>query len=646
MNGGRSRTVAVIVAGAAIGGSPAWANERQPAKPAPAPTAPSRDAAASAVSAETDALWARLAGDGELRPLAADAEGLFMRVAATAADKGSGLETLTLAAGVRRVTQQIAALPAEPARGVREIVASNRRLAMLTALSVAGSPEGAYTDDLAGVYRTLAELIEAHGAKLREDSPLTGLAAACAVVFDERARHPTHGQATITPVQAFGHFAQAWPKLAITPDRLPVRLLTWTAGLYCSPADAEWAVKTYAGRIPSDLFATIDYDTAAYKGRAEKKVLALGPGQYTLANIRKVGGVCTEQGYFASEVRKSLGIPAAYIWASGKDISHVWTATLHPGKGWATDEGREAGDGEYEELTGVLDDPQTREEIREGELVVSGLLADVKPWDAAAATALLDAAERLGAVRTRRGTITWPPAGEPIPGGLKAPRKADVAAQLALMESAGRIAAGDARLWRMVGAMGQAGELGSAERRKWADLTLKLCGRDAPDFAFEVLGPMFRAVKPAEAQAGLWDWAAGQFRTRTDLVGRSRIEQARAWEAGGQPGKAYDVYAGVIRDLGREGRIMQDALAAAEKLLVSTGKLAAVLGLYEEAFKHTRKPEAVGSRFLVRANYIVVGKRLAELYREAGRENDAQRMDKLIADASGRELKSDRRPGG
>jgi hypothetical protein len=606
----------------------------QPARPEPASAArpagqPSRGGAVDAFTGEIDALWARL-GDAstDIKPIVSDADAVFARAIAWSSDRGPGLEAMVRAAALRRATRQIASLPPAQAREARGLVATNRGLVALTAMNVSGSAEGGSADDLAGVYRTMATLVERFPDDLKDGSTALPLAAAICLVFDQRREHPTHGEHTPTPVEAFAHFRSNTQRLAIPVTRLPVRLLTWVVNLHCAPAETTWAVETFAGRLPGNLFDLIEYDTNALRGTREKKVLALGPGKYTLQNIRKVGGVCAEQAYFAGEVRKSLGIPAAFVVAAASDIAHAWAGSYRPGRGWDLEEGRDAGDGEYRRLTGLSVDPQTVKEIGEGELKLTVHLEQAGDGGVARAVALMDAADVVGAALARRAE--WPPKGDPPPGARRKPRALERDVQLELLEASGRETPGLERLWRTASEMTGRGEVTDAQRRRWADMIVRMAGQWAPDFALEVLRPMIASVKTPQARSDMWAWAKEKFRQRSDLAAAAEIAQAKVWEDAKDPARAYELYRSVVRTYGDEGTASLEALDRAEALLRSTGKDGAVLDLLEEAFKHTRKPTGAGAMFTRTSNYAIVGRRLQRAYEAAGRSKDAERIDRLI----------------
>ncbi|MBI5820099.1 MAG: hypothetical protein HZA88_14030 [Verrucomicrobia bacterium] len=87
--------------------------------------------------------------------------------------------------------------------------------------------------------------------------------------------------------------------------------------------------------------------------------------EYTLAEIRKEGGICGDRAYFASITAKANGIPAMPLIGEGRRGGHAWIGfEAAPGR-WDFTAGRFPED-RY--ATGYTHDPQTQEVIKEQSL--------------------------------------------------------------------------------------------------------------------------------------------------------------------------------------------------------------------------------------------------------------------------------------
>ena len=226
-------------------------------------------------------------------------------------------------------------------------------------------------DYLPGVLSILDRLRTADSAAFAD---YTSLALAVAVVYD---RAP--------PVY--------WPHSQVSPDVLPRRLpdaeaafsflvatdragkslhrlrqldaheLRFAVDLAASFDDLGWAqaaVRTPLARL-GDTYSSITYKTA----RLVEGVFDWPGADYSLATIKKEGGICVDQGYFATQAGKARGVPTLLFCGAGLDGRHAWFGYLGAGRRWRLDAGR------YEEqkfITGIAIDPQTWGEISDHEL--------------------------------------------------------------------------------------------------------------------------------------------------------------------------------------------------------------------------------------------------------------------------------------
>lgn len=627
MMGSRGVWAMGALAGFALGAS---GQPTSPVKPNP-PAKGQSKATGVNLDAELDAIWAAVEGEEPLKKLGLEAERVFQQAIAYGTHTGPGANQLIRAAATRRLLVQLSDNRNTSAAGLRTLLAQNPRLAQTLALSV--KPQ----DDLAGVYARLAELAEkfpeamadkqggggSSGGGAGSASATANLAAAVCVVFDQKRPHPTEGADSASAEDVFAFFKLNASRMAFPLDKTPVELLTHVVDVSCTKDDMAWALGAYAGnRSVGKLFSSISYDTEVLKRGAQKKVLALGPGQYTLANIKKVGGVCAEQAYFASEVGKCIGVPTVFVAAAGSDAGHAWVGYLKSDRHWDFSEGRE---GEYEDLSGTVLDAQTVKPVLDSAIGLTGGLLESTPEQRDLATALMDGAEVMATVRRASGS--WPPAAPEGAESAKA-RALGVQSESDLLDAASKACAANPRLWMMIGAMAEKGDLSEQQRQKWADALFRVTGRNAPDFAMQVLRPMIRAVQPIESQNRMWEWAAQQFQHRPDLAASARVDQAAMWAKAGDQAKAFAAYQEIINRYSNEGKVLISALAGAEKLL--TGKRDAVLKMYEDAFRRVSKPKSSGEAFWRSSNYYIVGSKYADLLRDAGKKTDAERIEKQI----------------
>lgn len=149
---------------------------------------------------------------------------------------------------------------------------------------------------------------------------------------------------------------------------LPWEFLVYVVDHRTPVGEREWAIKNYLPKRPlvGKIYDEIKYDQEMLKTRS--KVCALNDHDYTLADIKKYGGVCAMQADFAARVGKSLAVPAAYVGgeAQGGDL-HAWVMWVEVKSATKTkidfsleSWGRYQIDNYY---TGEVIDPQTGAEI-------------------------------------------------------------------------------------------------------------------------------------------------------------------------------------------------------------------------------------------------------------------------------------------
>ncbi|HEX3150127.1 MAG TPA: hypothetical protein VHR66_18765 [Gemmataceae bacterium] len=152
-----------------------------------------------------------------------------------------------------------------------------------------------------------------------------------------------------------------------------IEVLPWEFLVYVvdhrTPVDErDWAVKGYLPKRPmiGKIYHEVEYDEVMLQ--TQSKVCKLNGHDYSLQEIRKVGGVCAMQADFAARVGKSLAVPAAFVGGQSQDLGlHAWVMWVEVKSASKTNVnfqleswGRYRGDNYY---TGEVTDPQTGEEI-------------------------------------------------------------------------------------------------------------------------------------------------------------------------------------------------------------------------------------------------------------------------------------------
>lgn len=145
--------------------------------------------------------------------------------------------------------------------------------------------------------------------------------------------------------------------------KLPAEHLKFVVDAAVGLDELRWAQKHVRASKGSydTVFASIKYD----EQRRNKGVFTWPFPVYSLEEIRKRGGICVDQAYFAALTGKANGIPTLFFHGPGRRGGHAWFGYLKGKDKWDLDCGRYAYD-KY--ATGFALDPQTGQVITDHEL--------------------------------------------------------------------------------------------------------------------------------------------------------------------------------------------------------------------------------------------------------------------------------------
>lgn len=246
-------------------------------------------------------------------------------------------------------------------------------------------------DELPQVLDNLNSIRAAHGQKFRE---YASLAIAIAVVNDTPVpKGWPHHQVTpelvpvsILPVdQQFSRWVAANEarQLLLDPRKLSPSQLKFVVDAFITEDELLWARKNV--RLTRATFekaySQINYNHERLK--AQEYDWTSGP--YTLAAIRKAGGICVDQAYYASMVGKALGLPTLFFTGQGSDGGHAWFGYMRSDDRWEIDCGRYS---QHNYATGEALDPQTWQPISDHELELLAARFRDKPEFAASMNSL------------------------------------------------------------------------------------------------------------------------------------------------------------------------------------------------------------------------------------------------------------------
>jgi len=108
------------------------------------------------------------------------------------------------------------------------------------------------------------------------------------------------------------------------------------------------------------------YDAVVYRlDRIDTGNYSWPGATYALPAILAQGGICIDQGYFATQVGKARGVPTLLFRGAGLDGRHAWFGYLDGQQKWQMDVGRYA---EQRLVSGLAFDPQTWGDVNDHEL--------------------------------------------------------------------------------------------------------------------------------------------------------------------------------------------------------------------------------------------------------------------------------------
>ena len=440
---------------------------------------------------------------------------------------------------------------------------------------------------------------------------LPALAAAIAVTHDARVRDPQISEVhTSSPGEYFDYFIANAGALAFKLDRTPPELLVYMVNVTAPISDLNWARNRYNNRPRiGQVYFDVAYDYGFLEGTQKK---ASDRGEYTLENLRKYGGICSDQAYYANQCAKAIGVPAVVVTAPGTTVGHAWIGYLTSGAAttWDFDSGRYP---EFQGVAGEIRDPQTGHQITDARVKLTARLAGTAPMDRWRCIALTDAAHAI-ASENATTALEW-------------------------LEAAVNACPAMADPWDEVVAISKAGKLTAAARSRWSEAVLRLCGKDSPDFALDVLLPMIRSVDDVQEQSKAWDWAFDHFvrpqgdqtAPRWDLAARIKIAQGAMWENAGDTAAALAAYQLVIDRFSAQGPHGLDAAMHVASIFHKNQRPAMEIAeVFARAWHLAKKPESLSDNFRASTPWYRLGVLYAQALDEAGKKADADHVRKQI----------------
>lgn len=252
-------------------------------------------------------------------------------------------------------------------------------------------------DSAPRVLANIRSIREAHPQKWRE---YMSLAIAIAVVNDVRvpSTWPHHQvQTALVPIsilpveEQFSRWVSANEErhLMLDPRKLSPSQLKFVVDAFVSDEELAWARKNV--RLNRTRFDQAYFQVAYRNDRLKAQEYDWNSGPYTLKEIRKNGGICVDQAYYASIAGKANGLPTLFFTGQGQDGGHAWFGYMRSDDRWEIDCGRYS---QQNYAIGEALDPQTWQPISDHEMELLAARFRDKP-EFAASENMLAVAEIL-----------------------------------------------------------------------------------------------------------------------------------------------------------------------------------------------------------------------------------------------------------
>ena len=413
-------------------------------------------------------------------------------------------------------------------------------------------------------------------------------------------------------------------KLRFSPARLPHELLRHMVDHPLSAEERSYAVRKYATRasLGSVFFDVKWIKTAGSMARGKHKSLP-----YTLPNIKKLGGVCMEQAYYASSVAKVLGVPAVYCHGTGLRGEHAWVGLLRYSGGryhWDFAAGRYPYDRYWKGET--FDPTCRRRTMFDSEVGMSAGVMRLDREDLESA----DARRNL-AVYMLEG-MPGPDAPLPWTDGAEepAPKKVELDEKkrkmvFDLLLSSIDLNIYSRRTWNVIGAAAAEGTFTLVQIQEFSDRLFRTVGKFSGDFCCHTVQKFILAVEDQADRDRLYETCFNYFKGRPDLAAELKVAQGRMWEAEGDTEEALDNYLEAVTSFPYDGHVTQEAAGCIDTLLAKGDPARAV-----ECLKKAWHPMAVTLRDggpMEREGLKVIGINLIKYMDKAGMKDDLARFE-------------------
>jgi tetratricopeptide (TPR) repeat protein len=502
----------------------------------------------------------------------------------------------------------------------------------------------------------LQELVNADEKAVREYPDL-----AVAFATSQPQKHQREQPRPASMLDSFRWYTD--PKLKFRCDLkvLPYDLLRYLADTRISIAERQWAMAAY-GRSsdPAESYFHIDYDMDHLTKGKPKKIDAV---PYSLDNLKRLGGVCHDEAYFASEVCKAVGVPACVVFGrGGSGVPHSWLACLRVkgvrlpdgGQGqearWDAQVARYA---EHHYFIGAVHEPAGGEELYDSVLRLYGeaaMLPLQQQEEADAAVALARLVEQAsgadkppdptGTPALRKLAEAYDLNRSADPGSPKAdtswmspapkrPLGMPLAEDLMLLAIQRNLA--DPHAWDFLVELRKRDRLPVDRLDRFFEALMTRAVAKYPDFTYLMIMRTVPTIPEPAHRERVYKKVLDIFAKRPDLHGRILIAMADDYREQGKKELALQTYQQATVKCVHVAELVVKAAERAEEMFNDANRRDLAIDMYQHLFGKVQKDDMAGI-FRNQTSHYQLGRRLADLLKAAGRPDAAK---KVLSDIEG-----------
>jgi transglutaminase-like putative cysteine protease len=449
-----------------------------------------------------------------------------------------------------------------------------------------------------------------------------------------------------TMVESFNYYCDPKRQFRYDLKKMPFELSRYLADTRINIAERDWAARKYFRMADlGPAYFDVKYDTDYFMKKVPKKIDAL---EFTLENLFKVGGVCIEQAYYASEIAKALGVPAAIVYGKGESgIGHAWFTyfQLDPAgtsASWA------GGAGRYQSqlyFTGNVYNPATGKQILDSELVLVGAAALLPLKRREQAEAATDLAKMVaeacregdkegdveplkalaGDYQARQAQAKGTTAPKAMLDWVKPKSKIDSKMIEGLLDLAiqRNIAYGQA--WQAIVSLRKEKRLSVTKLDSFFNVLIGKTAEAYPEQSCQMILELVPTLEEPAKREMAYKKSLAVYGRRPDLKGKILLALGDEAREKGDTGQAIRIYQAAAMECVIVPDIVLPAAAKAEKLLEADKKKVEAMRMYQALFAKTAKEDCALEIRRETSNYKL-GARLADLLKEAGNKDAAERI--------------------